>query len=214
MKQRKISKTGLALVGAMVVCLLICLAVLLPKGGLGGSEAEDLNDADTPDLKTVMDEGTPVMIYDKRTEAQALVAAYENGTMEKIEISWEDGTDLTVDQPSEIKEIYRLFKNIVVAADAETASAGDDVDGADPEADDDDADLDDDADIDDDDTNVDGDDADVDDDGEAEIDLAFWVEDEAPCEYTLIGDSALTIGDEDYRVTGAEALVKYLNTLK
>ena len=211
MKQRKISKTGLALVGAMVVCLLICLAVLLPKGGLGGSEAEDLNDADTPDLKTVMDEGTPVMIYDKRTEAQALVAAYENGTMEKIEISWEDGTDLTVDQPSEIKEIYRLFKNIVVAADAETASAGDDVDDADPEADD--ADADDDADIDDDDTNVDDDDADGD-DGVAEIDLAFWVEDEAPCEYTLIGDSALTIGDEDYRVTGAQALVKYLKTLK
>ena len=42
----------------------------------------------------------------------------------------------------------------------------------------------------------------------------FRVEDGAPCEYTLIGDSALTIGDEDYRVTGAEALVKYLNTLK
>lgn len=199
MKQRKISKTGLALVGAMVVCLLICLAVLLPKGGLGGSEAEDLNDADTPDLKTVMDEGTPVMIYDKRTEAQALVAAYENSTMEKIEISWEDGTDLTVDQPSEIKEIYRLFKNIVVAADAETASAGDDIDDADPEADDADAD------------DVDGADGD---DGVAEIDLAFWVEDEAPCEYTLIGDSALSIGDEDYKVTGAQALVKYLKTLK
>ena len=184
MKQSKISKTGLALVASMLICLLICLAVLLPKGGLGGSEAEDLNDADTPDLKTVMNEGTPVLIYDKRPEAQALVAAYENGTMEKIEISWQDGTDLSVDQPSEIKEIYRLFKNIVVTADAETASAGDDTDGADG------------------------------DDGVAKIDLAFRVEDEAPCEYTLIGDSALTIGDEDYRVTGAEALVKYLNTLK
>ena len=60
---------------------------------------------------------------------------------------------------------------------------------------------------------MDDDDADGD-DGVAEIDLAFWVEDEAPCEYTLIGDSALTIGDEDYRVTGAQALVKYLKTLK
>lgn len=182
MKQRKFSKTGLALVTSMLICLLICLVVLLPKGGLGGSEAEDLNDADTPDLKTVMNEGTPVLIYDKRPEAQALVAAYENGTMEKIEISWEDGTDLTADQPSEIKEIYRLFKNIVVATDAETASAGDDTDDSD--------------------------------DGEAKIGLAFQVEDGAPCEYTLIGDSALTIGDEDYRVTGAEALAKYLNTLK
>lgn len=199
MKQSKISKTGLALVASMLICLLICLAVLLPKGGLGGSEAEDLNDADTPDLKTVMNEGTPVLIYDKRPEAQALVAAYENGTMEKIEISWQDGTDLSVDQPSEIKEIYRLFKNIVVTADAETASAGDDIADADPEVDD--ADTDDIA-------GADGD------DGVAEIDLAFWVEDEAPCEYTLIGDSALTIGDEDYRVTSAEALVKYLNTLK
>ena len=158
MNQKKFSKTGLALVASMLICLLICLAVLLPKGGLGGSEAEDLNDADTPDLKTVMNEGTPVLIYDKRPEAQALVAAYENGTMEK------------------------LFKNIVVAADAETASAGDDTDDSD--------------------------------DGEAKIDLAFRVEDGAPCEYTLIGDSALTIGDEDYRVIGAEALVKYLNTLK
>ena len=199
MKQSKISKTGLALVASMLICLLICLAVLLPKGGLGGSEAEDLNDADTPDLKTVMNEGTPVLIYDKRPEAQALVAAYENGTMEKIEISWQDGTDLSVDQPSEIKEIYRLFKNIVVTADAETASAGDDIDSADPEVDD--ADTDDIA-------GADGD------DGVAEISLTFQVEDEAPCEYTLIGDSALTIGDEDYRVTGAEALVKYLNTLK
>ena len=199
MNQKKFSKTGLALVASMLICLLICLAVLLPKGGLGGSEAEDLNDADTPDLKTVMNEGTPVLIYDKRPEAKALVAAYENGTMEKIEISWQDGTDLSVDQPSEIKEIYRLFKNIVVTADAETTSAGDGIADADPEADA--ADTDDIAD-------ADGD------DGVAEIDLAFWVEDEAPCEYTLIGDSALTIGDEDYRVIGAEALVKYLNTLK
>ena len=199
MNQKKFSKTGLALVASMLICLLICLAVLLPKGGLGGSEAEDLNDADTPDLKTVMNEGTPVLIYDKRPEAQALVAAYENGTMEKIEISWQDGTDLTVDQPSEIKEIYRLFKNIVVTADAETASAGDGIADADPEADDADTD--------------DIDDADGD-DGVAKIGLTFRVEDGAPCEYTLIGDSALTIGDEDYRVTGAEALVKYLNTLK
>ena len=199
MNQKKFSKTGLALVASMLICLLICLAVLLPKGGLGGSEAEDLNDADTPDLKTVMNEGTPVLIYDKRPEAQALVAAYENGTMEKIEISWQDGTNLSVDQPSEIKEIYRLFKNIVVTADAETASVGDDIADADPEVDD--ADTDDIA-------GADGD------DGVAKIDLAFRVEDEAPCEYTLIGDSALTIGDEDYRVTSAEALVKYLNTLK
>ena len=206
MKQRKFSKTGMVLVGSMIICLLICLAVVLPKGGPGGTEAADLNDADTPDLETVMSEGTPVLIFDKRTEAQALVAAYENGTMEKIQVSWDDGTEVTVDQPSDVKEAYRLFKNIVVTADAETASAGDDPEGNDPEADD-----------------IEADDVEADEDaagdeeaggGGEEIDLAFSMEDEAPCEYTLLGESALSIGDEDFRVTGAGPLIKYLNTLK
>ncbi len=203
MKQRKFSKTGMVLVGSMIICLLICLAVVLPKGGPGGTEAADLNDADTPDLKTVMDEGTPVLIFDKRTEAQALVAAYENGTMEKIQVSWDDGTEVTIDTPDQVRETYRLFKNIVVTADAETASAGDDPEGNDPEADD-----------------IEADDVEADEDASgdetepAEIDLAFSMEDEAPCEYTLLGESALSIGDEDFRVTGAEPLIEYLNTLK
>lgn len=167
----------------MVICLLICLAVLLPKGGLGGSEAEDLNDADTPDLKTVMSEGTPVLIFDKRTEAQALVAAYENGTMEQVQLSWNDGIDVTVDTPSEVKEVYRLFKNIVVTAgDEDAGAAEDDSEGSDA--------------------------------APVQIGLAFSVEDENPCEYTLTGESTLSIDDANYNITGAEPLIKYLNTLK
>ena len=186
MKQRKFSKTGLALIGSMLVCLLICLAVLLPGGGPGGHEAEDLNDADTPDLKTVLDEGAPVLIYDKRPEAQALVAAYENGAMEKVRIEWEDGDEVIVDTPSEIKEVYRLFKNIVVTGDAETEIP----------------------------------------DGE-EIELAFSLQDEAPCRYTLYGESALAIDDADEdaddtedetgalcTISGAEPRIEYLKTLK
>ncbi|MBQ9014898.1 MAG: hypothetical protein IJ109_02150 [Firmicutes bacterium] len=197
MRRRKFSKTGLALIGSMLVCLLICLAVLLPGGGLGGQEAEDLNDADTPDLKTVMKEGSPVLIYDKRPEAQALIAAYESGTIEQIRIQWEDGSEVTADTPFEIREIYRLFKNIVVTGDEEAKSP----------------------------------------DGE-EIRMVFKVQAGEPCEYTLLGESALAIGDANKssgdadqsaddlnessndanksssRISSAEPLIKYLKTLK
>ena len=120
MKQRKFSKTGLVLVGSMLVCLLICLAVVIPKGGFGGDTAEDLNDENTPDLKTVMSEGSPLLIYDKRPEAQALIAAYEAGDLEKVVIRGR--TEFEADTPSEVKELYRQLKNVVVTEEAPAAA--------------------------------------------------------------------------------------------
>lgn len=207
--QGKISKTGLILIGSMVVCLLICLAVLIPRGGLGGG-AEDLNDADTPDLKTVVEEGTPILIADKRSGTQALISAYEHGVIRSATIFLDDGTEKNIRSKEEVTELYRLLKNVVVTGDydAESADGGAEASGeGDKNA------------------------------GDAVI-LQFALEDEMPAEFAFIGDSIfVTDGDDNifdgdtegarevldgadadlgaaaYSVTGAEPLLKEIGKL-
>lgn len=110
------SKTGLVLIGSMLVCLLICLAVLIPMGGPGGSGAEDLNDEGSPDLKTVMEGSSPILIFDKRPQTRALLAAYEAGSIESVEAG---GKETAV--PGEVREIYRALKNIAVTGETGAA---------------------------------------------------------------------------------------------
>ena len=125
MNRKKFSKTGIALVGSMLICLLICLAVLIPSG-IGDNAADDLNDDSTPDMKTVLSDGSPLLIYDKRPEAQSLITAYEQGSLEKVLVRGTDGTAFEADTPEETKELYRLVKNLVVGEEtADTKDAGD-----------------------------------------------------------------------------------------
>ena len=120
------------MVGSMVICLLICLAVLIPRGGAGGPAAEDLNDENTPDLKTVVQEGSPILIYDKRPEAQALLAAYDAGTLEEAWVQVGAGEKRQVTAPSEVKELYRLLKNVVVTGEAPDPRESEASEGNDP----------------------------------------------------------------------------------
>lgn len=120
------------MVGSMVICLLICLAVLIPRGGAGGPAAEDLNDENTPDLKTVVQEGSPILIYDKRPEAQALLAAYDAGTLEEAWVQVGAGEKRQVTAPSEVKELYRLLKNVVVTGEAQDPRESEASEGNDP----------------------------------------------------------------------------------
>ncbi len=185
MKKRKFSRTGLVLVGSMVICLLICLAVLIPRGGAGGPAAEDLNDENTPDLKTVVQEGTPLLIYDKRPEAQALLTAYEAGALEEAWVQIGAGEKRQVTTPSEVKELYRLLKNVVVTGEAPDPRESEAADESEAP------------------------------DGNIEATaLGFVLADGDECTYVFAGNGVLAIDDATFAITGEKPLFEKLEKLK
>ena len=79
--KKKFSKTGLILVACMIVCLLLALAVV--PGGFGSDKKKDLDDENTPGIKTVLEDGSPLMIFDKRDEVKTLIADFDD---EKVQM--------------------------------------------------------------------------------------------------------------------------------
>lgn len=112
----KYSKTGLILVIGMVVCVLLALAVV--PGGFGGRDkSKDLEDENTPGLNTVLKEGTPILIYDKRPETLALLKAFDEDTVTAVEIMPREGGVIITSKEAEIISVYKALKNVVVVED-------------------------------------------------------------------------------------------------
>ncbi len=119
--KRKYSKTGIALVLVMVVCLLLVLAVI---PGVIGDDGKDknLDDENTPGLKTVVEEGTPIMIFDKSEPARKLMQAFDDDAIASVEVAYyQDGTLYTSERkaPGDILAVYKALKNVVVAGETD-----------------------------------------------------------------------------------------------
>ncbi|MGX8774656.1 MAG: hypothetical protein ACSW8G_06330 [Bacillota bacterium] len=121
----KFSKTGIALVGCMVVCLILFLAVGVPSGFFGDSgKGGDLDDDGTPKIGQVLDGNNPILVFDKSEGAKELMTAFDKGTIESSEVLYDEmGANQpykTTDQ-DEILAIYKGLKNITVGGKSETS---------------------------------------------------------------------------------------------
>ena len=64
----RFSKTGIALVGCMLVCLILFLAVGMPKGFFGGGgQGGDLDDDGTPKIGEVLKGSNPILVLTNPT---------------------------------------------------------------------------------------------------------------------------------------------------
>lgn len=123
-KKRKFSMTGIVLVICMLICLLLALAVV--PGGIGSDKKKNLDDENTPDLKTVMEDGSPLLIFDKRTETKALMEAFDNDQVSAVHVEVNDGeTTLDFDsaEAEVITEFYKAVKNVVVGEESDSSAA-------------------------------------------------------------------------------------------
>ncbi|MDO4869209.1 MAG: hypothetical protein Q4A65_02780 [Bacillota bacterium] len=114
-KKRKFSMTGILLVGCMLVCLILALAVV--PGGFGSDQKQDLDDENTPGLQAVIEDGSPLLIYDKRPETKALMSDFEEGMVASVNATLgNEGHSVLVDtdEQSEITEIYKALKNVMI----------------------------------------------------------------------------------------------------
>lgn len=115
---KRVSKTGIVLVGCMLVCLILFLAVGMPNGFFGdGGKGGDLDDDGTPKIGEVIDGNSPILVFDKSEGAKRLMTAFDEGTIECAEVLYDQsGSNLpykTTDQ-DEIRTIYKALKNITV----------------------------------------------------------------------------------------------------
>lgn len=123
--KRKFSKTGIALIGCALVCVILALAVGVPNGFFGdGGKAADLDDEDTPGIEEVMDGQTPLLIFDKSEGSRTLIDAFDKGQVQSVDLLFEksiaDGGVVSEDAEV-IREAYRNMKNITVGEKAEGA---------------------------------------------------------------------------------------------
>ena len=114
----KFSKTGIALVGCMVVCLILFLAVGVPNGFFGdGGNGGDLDDDGTPKIGEVLSGSSPILVFDKSEGAKQLMTAFDKGTIVSATVLYDQmGANApyeTTDQ-NEIRTIYKAMKNITV----------------------------------------------------------------------------------------------------
>ncbi len=117
---KKFSKTGLILVFCMIVCLLIGLAVV--PGGFGSGNKKDLDDENTPGIKTVLEDGSPLMIFDKRSEVKVLISDFDEAQVQSVNAKLSAGNDsgdmtdgvVHTDDPETITAVYKALKNIVI----------------------------------------------------------------------------------------------------
>lgn len=114
MSKKRFSKTGIALVGCMLVCLIICLAVGLPKG-FGGEKKQNLDDENTPGITDIMDGNSPVMIYDKRESTKVLMEAFNDENVAGVVLVCDNGaSEFSGETFGDVKNVYRALKNILV----------------------------------------------------------------------------------------------------
>ena len=136
-KRRKVSMTGIVLVICMLICLLIALAVV--PGGFGSDNKKDLDDENTPGLHEVIEDGSPLMIFDKRAETRALIKEFDEDTVQSVSAALgNEGSSVVIDvtEEEEITAIYKALKNVVVGeelgpdeSDATAASSSPNAEG-------------------------------------------------------------------------------------
>ena len=119
----KFSKTGIALVGCMLVCLILFLAVGVPNGFFGdGGKGGDLDDDGTPKIGEVIKGNTPILVFDKSDGAKKLMKAFDEGTIESVEVLYDQGGGnapyKTTDQ-DEIRTVYKALKNITITGESD-----------------------------------------------------------------------------------------------
>ena len=116
--KRKFSKTGIALVGCMVVCLIIFLAVGVPNGFFsGGGNGGDLDDDGTPKIGDVLEGSTPILVFDKSDGAKQLMTAFDKGTIVSATVLYDQmgaNAPYETTNQDEIRTIYKAMKNITV----------------------------------------------------------------------------------------------------
>ena len=119
----KVSKTGIVLVGCMLVCLILFLAVGVPNGFFGdGGKGGDLDDDKTPKISDVLDGSTPLLVFDKSDGAKTLMTAFDEGTIKSAEVLYDE---MGANQPyktkdqEEIRTIYKALKNLTVTGESD-----------------------------------------------------------------------------------------------
>ena len=121
---RKVSKTGIVLVGSMILCIIMALAIGVPSGffsGDGGGD-NDLNDDNTPGISDVIDGKTPLLMYDKSREAKLLMEAMEDDRVVSVNLLYDQGGgngEAESSDPDVIRRAYKAMKNITVLEDEE-----------------------------------------------------------------------------------------------
>lgn len=121
---RKVSKTGIVLVGSMILCIIMALAIGVPSGffsGDGGGD-NDLNDDNTPGISDVIDGKTPLLMYDKSREAKLLMEAMEDDRVVSVNLLYDQGGGneaIESSAPDVIRQAYKAMKNITVLEDEE-----------------------------------------------------------------------------------------------
>lgn len=136
-KRRKVSKTGIVLVICMLICLLLALAVV--PGGFGSDSKKDLDDENTPGLHEVIEDGSPLMIFDKRAETRALIKEFDEDSVQSVSAALgNEGSSVVLDvtEEEDITAIYKALKNVVVGeelgpdeSDATAASSSPNAEG-------------------------------------------------------------------------------------
>ncbi|MGN0702752.1 MAG: hypothetical protein ACI4KL_06240 [Lentihominibacter sp.] len=127
---RKVSKTGIALVGSMILCVILALAIGVPSGFFGGDSGsdKDLNDDDTPGISDVIDGRTPLLMYDKSREAKRLMEAMEDDRVVSVNLLYDQGggnEEIESSDPDVIRQAYKAMKNITVLEDEVNLSVTD-----------------------------------------------------------------------------------------
>lgn len=125
MKKRKFSKTGLILVGSMILCVVLFLAIGVPNGFFSDSgSGGNIDDENTPGIKEVIEDGTPILIFDKSEGAKALMTAFDEGKIASADVLYDEmggNPSYETSDQGEIKEIYKAMKNIVIVKETNTS---------------------------------------------------------------------------------------------
>ena len=119
----RFSKTGIVLVGCMLVCLILFLAVGMPNGFFSdGGKGGDLDDDNTPKIGDVLDGNSPILVFDNSDGAKQLMAAFDEGTIESVEFLYDQGgagEPYTTTDQQEIRTVYKGLKNITVTGESD-----------------------------------------------------------------------------------------------
>ncbi|MCQ2547294.1 MAG: hypothetical protein MJ161_07120 [Clostridia bacterium] len=121
----KFSKTGIALVGCMLVCVILALAVGVPNGFFGDTgKGGDLDDENTPKVSDIVDGKTPIFMFDKSKDAMALMTAFDRGEIADVLLMFDpEGGNAPAESDDQdvIRQAYKALKNIVVLEATEDA---------------------------------------------------------------------------------------------